>query len=113
MLNYLLTKFLRSNLKLKNEASRLGTKMRHFDVQLVGGIVLHQGKIAEMATGEAKTLLLRCLHYLNALTGKMRSHCHSERLPRATRLHRNAFTDRKTCSFGHCFGNIDRSNTKP
>ena len=44
--------------------------MRHFDCQLVGGIVLHQGKIAEMATGEGKTLVATLPAYLNALTGK-------------------------------------------
>ena len=45
-------------------------KMRHFDVQLVGGMVLHQGKIAEMGTGEGKTLMSTLPAYLNALTGK-------------------------------------------
>ncbi len=44
--------------------------MRHFDVQLIGGIVLHQGKIAEMATGEGKTLVATLAAYLNALDGK-------------------------------------------
>ncbi|MFQ5957196.1 MAG: preprotein translocase subunit SecA [Candidatus Brocadiales bacterium] len=44
--------------------------MRHFDVQLLGGIVLHQGKISEMATGEGKTLVAILPAYLNALTGK-------------------------------------------
>ncbi|MBV9390277.1 MAG: preprotein translocase subunit SecA, partial [Verrucomicrobia bacterium] len=44
--------------------------MIHFDVQLIGGIVLHQGKIAEMATGEGKTLVATCPVYLNALTGR-------------------------------------------
>lgn len=44
--------------------------MRHFDVQLIGGIVLHQGKIAEMQTGEGKTLVATLPAYLNALTGK-------------------------------------------
>ncbi|MGR3309551.1 MAG: preprotein translocase subunit SecA [Candidatus Brocadiales bacterium] len=44
--------------------------MRHFDVQLIGGIVLHQGKIAEMQTGEGKTLVATLPSYLNALTGK-------------------------------------------
>lgn len=44
--------------------------MRHFDVQLIGGIVLHEGKIAEMATGEGKTLVATLPAYLNALTGK-------------------------------------------
>ncbi|HLG29177.1 MAG TPA: preprotein translocase subunit SecA, partial [Candidatus Brocadiales bacterium] len=44
--------------------------MRHFDVQLIGGAVLHQGKIAEMQTGEGKTLVATLSAYLNALTGK-------------------------------------------
>jgi preprotein translocase subunit SecA len=44
--------------------------MRHFDVQLIGGVVLHQGKIAEMRTGEGKTLVATLAAYLNALTGK-------------------------------------------
>src|SRR5262245_8626933 len=52
------------------EASRRTNKMRHFDVQLIGGLVLHQGKIAEMATGEGKTLVATLPAYLNALTKK-------------------------------------------
>ena len=52
------------------EASLRTLKMRHFDVQLIGGIVLHQGKIAEMKTGEGKTLVATLPAYLNALTGK-------------------------------------------
>jgi len=52
------------------EASLRTLKMRHFDVQLIGGIVLHQGKIAEMKTGEGKTLAATLPAYLNALTGK-------------------------------------------
>lgn len=52
------------------EASKRTTKMRHFDVQLLGGIVLHQGKIAEMRTGEGKTLVATLAAYLNALDGK-------------------------------------------
>jgi preprotein translocase subunit SecA len=52
------------------EASKRTLKMRHFDVQLIGGIVLHQGKIAEMRTGEGKTLVATLPLYLNALTGK-------------------------------------------
>ncbi len=47
-----------------------GVPMRHFDVQILGGIVLHQGKIAEMFTGEGKTLVATLPAYLNALTGK-------------------------------------------
>jgi preprotein translocase subunit SecA len=52
------------------EASIRTTGMRHFDVQLIGGIVLHQGKIAEMRTGEGKTLVATLPAYLNALTGR-------------------------------------------
>ena len=52
------------------EGSRRAIGMRHFDVQLIGGIVLHQGKIAEMRTGEGKTLVATLPAYLNALTGK-------------------------------------------
>jgi preprotein translocase subunit SecA len=52
------------------EAARRRLNMRHFDVQLIGGIVLHQGKIAEMATGEGKTLVATLPAYLNALTGR-------------------------------------------
>ena len=51
------------------EASRRRLGMRHFDVQLLGGIVLHEGKIAEMKTGEGKTLVATLPLYLNALTG--------------------------------------------
>ena len=51
------------------EASRRVLGMRHFDCQLVGGIVLHQGRIAEMKTGEGKTLVATLPAYLNALTG--------------------------------------------
>ena len=52
------------------EASKRVLNMRHFDMQLVGGIVLHQGKIAEMKTGEGKTLVATLPCYLNTLTGK-------------------------------------------
>jgi preprotein translocase subunit SecA len=51
------------------EAGRRTIKMRHYDVQLIGGVVLHQGKIAEMGTGEGKTLVATSPIYLNALTG--------------------------------------------
>ena len=44
--------------------------MRHFDVQLMGGMVLHEGQIAEMKTGEGKTLVSTLPTFLNALTGK-------------------------------------------
>ncbi|MCC7219582.1 MAG: preprotein translocase subunit SecA, partial [Candidatus Contendobacter sp.] len=52
------------------EASKRTLDMRHFDVQLIGGIVLHEGKIAEMRTGEGKTLVATLSVYLNALAGK-------------------------------------------
>src|SRR5690554_1966845 len=52
------------------EASERVLGMRHFHVQLLGGIVLHQGRIAEMKTGEGKTLVAVLPSYLNALTGK-------------------------------------------
>src|SRR5438876_2668278 len=52
------------------EAGRRVLTMRHFDVQLIGGAVLHKGKIAEMKTGEGKTLVATLPAYLNALEGK-------------------------------------------
>ncbi|MFZ0878790.1 MAG: preprotein translocase subunit SecA, partial [Candidatus Acidiferrales bacterium] len=55
---------------LVREAGRRTLNMRHFDVQLIGGIVLHEGKIAEMKTGEGKTLVATLPAYLNALAGR-------------------------------------------
>ncbi|MGZ8847713.1 MAG: preprotein translocase subunit SecA, partial [Pyrinomonadaceae bacterium] len=55
---------------LVREASVRTTGMRHFDVQMIGGLVLHQGKISEMRTGEGKTLVATLPAYLNALTGR-------------------------------------------
>jgi preprotein translocase subunit SecA len=52
------------------EASRRAIGLRHFDVQIAGGVVLHEGKIAEMATGEGKTLVATLAAYLNALLGR-------------------------------------------
>ncbi|MFQ5852124.1 MAG: preprotein translocase subunit SecA [Candidatus Binatia bacterium] len=52
------------------EASKRTTGLRHFDVQMIGGVVLHEGKIAEMKTGEGKTLVATLAFYLNALEGK-------------------------------------------
>src|SRR5690242_13371320 len=52
------------------EAGRRVLNMRHFDVQLIGGMVLHKGRIAEMKTGEGKTLVATLPSYLNALGGK-------------------------------------------
>ena len=52
------------------EAARRARSMRHFDVQLIGGITLHEGRIAEQRTGEGKTLVATLAAYLNALTGK-------------------------------------------
>ena len=55
---------------LVREASKRTRDERHFDVQIIGGVVLHEGKIAEMRTGEGKTLTISLAAYLNALTGK-------------------------------------------
>ena len=55
---------------LVREASRRVLKMRHFDVQLLGGMILHEGRISEMRTGEGKTLVSTLAAYLNALPGK-------------------------------------------
>ena len=52
------------------EAAKRTLKQRHFDVQLIGGMVLHEGAIAEMRTGEGKTLVATLAVYLNALAGK-------------------------------------------
>ena len=52
------------------EAAKRTLKMEHYPVQLIGGIILHQGRIAEMKTGEGKTLVTTCPAYLNALSGK-------------------------------------------
>src|SRR5665213_4566501 len=52
------------------EAAKRTLGQRHFDVQLVGGMILHEGKIAEMKTGEGKTLVATLAVYLNALAGK-------------------------------------------
>ena len=52
------------------EAGKRVLGMRHFDVQLIGGMVLHEGQIAEMKTGEGKTLVATLPAYLNALTGR-------------------------------------------
>ncbi len=52
------------------EAGIRSLKMRHFDVQMIGGVVLHEGKISEMKTGEGKTLMSTLPAYLNALSGK-------------------------------------------
>lgn len=57
------------------EGGRRVFQMRHFDVQLIGGMVLNAGKIAEMRTGEGKTLVATLPAYLNALTGNGRA-CH-------------------------------------
>ena len=52
------------------EASKRVLGLRHYDVQLIGGIILHQGRIAEMKTGEGKTLVASLPAYLNALSGE-------------------------------------------
>ncbi len=68
--NDLLDAILPEAFAIVREAGRRTIGMRHYDVQLIGGIVLHQGKIAEMRTGEGKTLVATLPSYLNALTGK-------------------------------------------
>ena len=65
-----LASILNESFALVREASKRVLKMRHFDVQIFGGIVLHKGMIAEMKTGEGKTLVASLPAYLNALTGK-------------------------------------------
>ena len=62
--------FLPEAFALVREAAKRTLRQRHFDVQLMGGIVLHQGKVAEMKTGEGKTLAATLAVYLNALSGK-------------------------------------------
>ena len=64
-----LDKLLPEAFAVVREAGRRSLGMRHFDVQLIGGMVLHEGKIAEMRTGEGKTLVATLPAYLNALTG--------------------------------------------
>src|SRR5207248_7918983 len=61
---------LREACAVVREAAKRTLRMRHFDVQLLGGMVLHAGKIAEMKTGEGKTLVATLPAYLNSLTGK-------------------------------------------
>ncbi|MGQ0793135.1 MAG: preprotein translocase subunit SecA [Deltaproteobacteria bacterium] len=68
-LNQALWEILPEAFAVAREASRRTLGMRHFDVQLIGGMVLHQGKIAEMKTGEGKTLVAALTIYLNGLTG--------------------------------------------
>jgi preprotein translocase subunit SecA len=68
--NEVLDEILPEAFAVVREAGRRVLRMRHFDVQLIGGMVLHQGKIAEMKTGEGKTLVATLPVYLNALTGR-------------------------------------------
>src|SRR5256885_5787857 len=69
-LNEVLDEILVESFAVVREAGRRVLNMRHFDVQLIGGMVLHQGKIAEMKTGEGKPLVATLPVYLNALAGK-------------------------------------------
>ncbi len=68
------------------EAGRRTKNMRHFDVQILGGVVLHRGNIAEMVTGEGKTLVATLPAVLNALDRQGRPRRHRQRLPRPPRL---------------------------
>ncbi len=70
MRNELFTDILPEAFACVREAGRRTVNMRHFDVQLIGGLVLHEGKISEMATGEGKTLVATLPAYVNALLGK-------------------------------------------
>ena len=70
---------------LVREASVRTIGLRHYDEQLIGGIVLHEGRIAEMKTGEGKTLVATLPLYLNALEGQGRAPRHPERLPEQAR----------------------------
>ena len=65
-----LDKILPEAFAVVREAGKRVLNMRHFDVQLIGGIILHQGKISEMKTGEGKTLVSTLPAYLNAISGK-------------------------------------------
>ncbi len=69
-INEVLAELLPEAFAVVREAGRRVLNMRHFDVQLIGGMVLHQGKIAEMKTGEGKTLVATLPVYLNALSGR-------------------------------------------
>jgi len=70
LINEVLDEVLAEAFAVVREAGRRVLQMRHFDVQLIGGMVLHQGKIAEMKTGEGKTLVATLPVYLNALSGR-------------------------------------------
>ena len=65
-----LNKILPEAFALVREASKRTRNERHYDVQIIGGVVLHEGKISEMRTGEGKTLTITLAAYLNALSGK-------------------------------------------
>ena len=65
-----LNEVLEDSFAITREASKRVLNMRHFDVQLIGGMVLHEGRIAEMKTGEGKTLVATLAIILNAMTGK-------------------------------------------
>ena len=70
LINEVLDELLVEAFAVVREGGRRVLNMRHFDVQLIGGMVLHQGKIAEMKTGEGKTLVATLPVYLNALSGR-------------------------------------------
>ena len=70
LVNEVLDELLVEAFAVVREGGRRVLNMRHFDVQLIGGMVLHQGKIAEMKTGEGKTLVATLPVYLNALSGR-------------------------------------------
>ena len=77
--------FFRRPFATVREAAKRVLGMEHYRVQIIGGIILHQGRIAEMKTGEGKTLVSTLPAYLNALEGKRCPHRNRQRLPGKTR----------------------------
>ena len=73
-----LTICFRKHMRLSARLPRRVLKMEHYEVQIIGGIIPHQGRIAEMRTGEGKTLVSTLPAYLNALEGQGRSHCYGK-----------------------------------
>ena len=100
---------------LVRETAKRTVGMRHFDVQLIGGMVLHAGKVAEMKTGEGKTLVATLPIYLNALTGQRRPPRHRQRLPGALprRLDGSDLSCARPQRRGCCKAATNRSSSSP